>query len=72
MNRLRQMLTRCGAVLVVIGQAGVSSARELVFLAGLLLIAGGLALVYLPAALIVPGTILTWLAIPPAPHARKS
>ncbi len=38
--------------------------RELIFLAGLLLVCSGLALVSVPAALIVPGAVLVWLAIP--------
>lgn len=39
--------------------------RELVFAVGLGLIAYGLSLVSTPAAFIVPGAILVWLAIPP-------
>jgi hypothetical protein len=42
-----------------------ANVRELVFLVGLALLAGGLALVSIPAALIVPGSLLVWLAIPP-------
>lgn len=44
----------------------IANVRELVFLIGLVLLAGGLLLVYAPAALIVPGTILVWLSIPPS------
>jgi hypothetical protein len=49
------------------GAVGVVTAnvRELVFCVGLGLVAGGLALVSIPAALIVPGVVLVWLAIPP-------
>jgi hypothetical protein len=71
MTRFRRVLAAVSWMLSLIGQGVVSSARELVFFAGLLLLAGGFGLVYLPAAFIVPGAILTWLAIPPAPHARK-
>lgn len=39
--------------------------REAIFFIGLLLIGAGLAMVYVPAALIVPGAVLVWLAIPP-------
>lgn len=38
--------------------------REVLFLVGLGLVSTGLALVYLPAALIVAGSLLLWLAIP--------
>jgi hypothetical protein len=41
--------------------------RELVFTLGLVLMSGGLSLVCVPAALIVPGALLVWLAIPPTP-----
>jgi hypothetical protein len=39
-------------------------ARDLVFLTGMLCLSGGLAMISLPAALIVPGALLVWLAIP--------
>lgn len=48
------------------------NARELVFLAGLVLTGSGLALVSAAAALVVPGLILMWLAIPPMAARRKS
>ena len=44
----------------------VENIRTMVFAAGLVLMAYGLALVSLAAACIVPGSILMWLAIPPA------
>lgn len=47
------------------------NARELIFTLGLLLLAGGLACVYTPAAFIVAGLILVWLAIPPSTRPRK-
>lgn len=47
--------------------------RELVFVFGLVLVSSGLALVSVPAALIAPGAVLVWLAIPPSIRAtRKS
>lgn len=42
-----------------------ANVREIVFALGLALVTTGLALVSLPAALIVPGILLVWLAIPP-------
>lgn len=45
-----------------------SNARELVFIAGLLQLAGGLALWSVAAALVVSGGLLVWLAIPPRPQ----
>lgn len=42
-----------------------ANVREIVFAIGLALMTGGLALVSVPAALIVPGVLLVWLAIPP-------
>lgn len=49
------------------------NARELVFAFGLVLLSSGLALVSVPAALIAPGAVLIWLAIPPSTRAtRKS
>ena len=41
-----------------------TNVRELLFLVGLSLLGWGLAMVYLPAALIVVGAMLLWLAIP--------
>lgn len=41
------------------------NAREVIFAAGLLQLAGGVALWSVPAALIVSGGLLVWLAIPP-------
>jgi fucose permease len=45
--------------------------RTAVFLCGLLLLASGLAILSTAAALIVPGALLVWLAIPPAARQRK-
>jgi hypothetical protein len=45
--------------------------RTAVFLFGLALLASGLATLSTAAALIVPGAILVWLAIPPAARQRK-
>jgi hypothetical protein len=42
------------------------NSRELVFAAGLALVAYGLSLVSTAAAFIIPGPMLVWLAIPPA------
>jgi hypothetical protein len=42
------------------------NARETIFAAGLLLLSGGVALWSVPAALIVSGALLVWLAIPPS------
>jgi hypothetical protein len=52
-------------------ETATTNARELVFAAGLALIAYGLSLVSAPAACIVPGGILIWLAIPPATKRSK-
>jgi hypothetical protein len=41
------------------------------FSSGWLLLASGLAILSTAAALIVPGAILVWLAIPPAARQRK-
>lgn len=68
---VRRVLTVFLTVLSVIGRLAAENARELVFFCGLSLVSVGVGLIYLPAALIVPGAILTWLAIPPAPRARK-
>ena len=38
-------------------------ARDLVFVVGLLLLAAGLYLIFAPAALVVPGAILTYVAL---------
>lgn len=46
-------------------------ARELVLVAGLALVAFGLAQLSTAAALIVPGAILVYLAIPPATPRKK-
>jgi hypothetical protein len=54
-----------------LSEAAASSARELVFLAGLVLLSAGAGQVYAPAALIVPGAILVWLAIPAAPQQAR-
>lgn len=45
--------------------------RPLVFVIGLLLTCVGLAQVYPPAAWVVPGALLVWLAIPPRPKGAK-
>jgi len=45
--------------------------RTMVFAGGLALTAYGLALVSVAAACIVPGSILMWLAIPPAVKRSK-
>lgn len=45
--------------------------RTAVFLFGLALLASGLAVLSTAAALIVPGAILVWLAIPPVARQRK-
>jgi len=42
--------------------------QEVVLGVGLALTSAGSALVYPPAGLIVPGVVLTWLAIAPAPR----
>jgi hypothetical protein len=42
-----------------------SSRSDIVFTFGLVLLTAGLALLSTPAALIVPGALLVWLAIPP-------
>lgn len=47
------------------------NAREHVFALGMLLISYGLSLVYVPAAFVVPGAILVWLAIPPTVKRSK-
>lgn len=39
--------------------------REVIFAVGLLQLAGGVAFWSVPAALIVSGSLLVWLAIPP-------
>jgi hypothetical protein len=44
--------------------AVVSNPREVIFGLGMLLLSYGLWLVSVPAALITPGLILIWLAIP--------
>lgn len=69
---LGRLSAACVIGATLIGGWSAENARELVFGAGLVLMSSGLALVSIPAALIVPGAILTWLAIPPAPRARKS
>jgi hypothetical protein len=46
--------------------------RTVVFLIGLVLLASGLALVSTAAALIAPGLILMWLALPPSAKPRKA
>lgn len=38
-------------------------ARDLIAVIGMALVAGGLYLIYPPAALVVPGAILTWVAL---------
>lgn len=58
LKTLKALAVRVGALLL-------ANVREVIFLVGLSLIAGGLALVFVPVALIVPGSILVWLAIPP-------
>lgn len=59
----RSGLTKAGiAVLLLV----VSSARELIFMLGLMLLASGVAsMVSTGAALVVSGAILVWLAVPP-------
>lgn len=71
-NGVWRLLSGAGAALAVLGGWAAENAREIVFAAGLVLMSSGLALVCVPAALIVPGAILTWLAIPAVPRARKS
>lgn len=44
--------------------------NDLVMLIGLGLVSAGLSLVSVPAALVVPGLILIWLALPRAPRAK--
>lgn len=50
---------------------GAENARELVFAFGLSLVAYGLSIWSVAAAYIVPGSILVWLAIPPAVKRSK-
>lgn len=45
--------------------------REVLLVLGLALVATGLAMVYVPAALIVPGAVLTWLAVTPLRPSRR-
>jgi uncharacterized membrane protein len=52
-------------------EAVIAYVREILFLVGLGLTSLGLAWIYLPAAVIVPGVILMWLAIPPMPSRRN-
>jgi hypothetical protein len=55
----------------VVATAIMASSRELIFAAGMLLLAYGLSLVFWPAAFVVPGSILVWLAIPPTVNRSK-
>jgi hypothetical protein len=54
-----------------LSEAAAMNSRELVFAAGLALVAYGLSLVSTAAAFIIPGAVLVWLAIPP-PTAKRS
>lgn len=58
-------------VALYLSEAATANTRELVFAVGLALIAYGLSLVSTAAACIVPGTILVWLAVPPAVKRSK-
>jgi hypothetical protein len=49
-----------------------TNVRELIFLLGWASMAIGLALVSVPAALIVSGALFIWLAIPPRSSGGKS
>jgi hypothetical protein len=46
--------------------------RDVVMATGLALVAYGLSLISTPAAFIVPGVILVWLAIPPPTTVKRS
>ena len=46
--------------------------REVIFFTGLSAVTMGLALVSISAALIVPGAILMWLALPPKSSGEKT
>lgn len=54
-----------------IASAAAANSREIVFVCGMGLFAYGLAQVSMPAAFIIPGAILVWLAIPPQVPKRK-
>lgn len=65
MLNLTNLRTRVAAMWTALLAFAVVNVRELIFTLGLLLVTAGLALVSLPAALIVPGAVFMWLAIPP-------
>jgi hypothetical protein len=64
-DQAAKKVARMNAAFVRIGAALAANVRETILILGLLLVSGGLALIYLPAALIAPGLVLVWLAIPP-------
>ena len=69
---MRRAARWCSEAARLVGRGLAASVRELVLVVGLLLLSTGLAQIYRPAAFIVPGAILIWLAIPPAQPERKS
>jgi len=59
-----------GEVWRVFGGLIVDNLREILFVIGLGLTSVGVARIYAPLGVIVPGVILMWLAIPPRPSRR--